>query len=407
VRAIQMTSSIPRYVLTRLIGMVYRPIFYSEIAMLRYANVPEPVLPGPQWVKIKTRYGGICGSDLHTLMLETSPSLSAFTSFPFILGHENVGVIAEIGPQVSGLAVGDRVVAEPLLPCVTRGMTEPCEFCARGDIALCRNFSEGSLSPGMGIGSCADTGGSWGEYFVAHRSQVFRVPEQVSDENALLAEPLAVALHAVLRDLPSDTRTVVVSGAGVIGLCTIAALRAAGNRARVIALARYPFQAEMARRLGADEVVTSRGAQIVEEVARLTNGVLYRPLVGPRVLSGGADIVYECVGNASSIGTCLRITRGGGRVILAGLADKPKGVEWTPIWLKELTLKGTFWCGIEQRQDRPIHDTELALEWMAQGKVDLAPLLTHRFALAEYRKALTVTLARKHNGVLKSAFRFD
>jgi len=404
-----MTSSIPRYVSTRLIGTFYRPVYYGSLAMLRYADIPEPALPGPDWLLIKTRYGGICGSDLHNIMLDTSPSLSALTSFPFVLGHENVGVVAQVGEQVRGFTVGDRVVAEPLLPCVVRGFSEPCEACARGDISLCHNFAEGSLRPGMGIGSCADTGGSWGEYYVAHHSQVFKVPGSVSDESAVLAEPLAVAIHAVLRNLPAGGQTALIVGAGVIGQCTIAAIRAAGSRAHVIAVARYPFQAEMARRLGADELVTSSGGRLVEEVARLTGGKLYQPLVGSPVLGqgGGADLVFECVGSPASIDTCLKLTRGGGRIILSGLAHKLDGVDWTPVWLKELELKGTFWCGIEERGGRPVHDTELALGWMASGQVDLAPLLSRTYPLKDYRQALTDALHRRRSGVLKTAFRFD
>lgn len=408
-KAVLMTFSIPRYLTTRVIGAVYRPVYYSRLAMLRYADVPEPILPGPDWLLIKTRYGGICGSDLHNLMLDTSPSLSALTSFPFVLGHENVGTVARVGSQADGFNVGDRVVAEPLLPCAVRGFDKPCPACARGDISLCHHFAEGTLRPGMGIGSCADTGGSWGEYFIAHRSQLFRVPDSVSDESAVLAEPLAVAMHAVLRTLPSEGQTALVVGAGVIGLCTIAALRAANCRARVVAAARYPFQAEMARRLGADEVLTSNGPQLVEEMARLTGGKLYQPLVGAPVLGrgGGADVVFECVGSAASVDICLRLTRGGGRIILSGLAHKLKGVDWTPIWLKELELRGTFWSGVREHEGLSVHDTELALDWMARDKLDLSPLLTHKYHLADYRRALTDAIHRRRSGVLKSAFCFD
>ncbi|MCE5259627.1 MAG: zinc-binding dehydrogenase, partial [Chloroflexi bacterium] len=344
-QALQMTFSLPRYVLARLVGALNRQAYYGPLAMLRYREVPDPQLPGPEWVRIRTIYGGICGSDLHTLMLQNSPSLSAFSSFPFVLGHENVGTIDEVGAAISDLTFGERVVAEPLLGCTARGFSEPCEYCARGEIALCRSFSEGKLKPGFGIGNCADTGGSWGEYFVAHRSQVFRVPANVSDEAAILTEPLSVAIHAVQRGLPSDSQTVVVVGAGVIGQCIIAALRAAGCHARIIVLAKYAFQAEMARRMGASEVLTARGEGVIPEIARLTAGKLYRPIIGPRVLVGGADVTYECVGSAASIDQSLRITRGGGRVVLAGLAHKAESVDWTPIWLKELNLQGTFWSG--------------------------------------------------------------
>lgn len=406
-QAIQMIQSIPRYAATKVIGALYRPIFWSRLAMLRYSDVPEPKLPGPDWVKVKTRYGGICGSDLHTLMLKDSPMLSALVSFPFVLGHENVGTIAEVGPQVQGFTLGERVVVEPLLGCVVRGIAEPCEYCLRGETSRCENFSAGKLSAGIGLGSCRDTGGSWGEYYVAHQSQLFRVPHTVTDENALMVEPFSVALHAVLRSLPADHETVVIMGAGVIGLCTLAALRACGSRARAIVVARYPFQAQMAQRLGADEVIVGRQTNVLEAIARATNSKLLKPILGKPLFVGGADVVYECVGSDASLDDSLRLARSGGRIVLLGLAAVPKGVDWTPIWLNELTIEGAFWTGLETFRGRRVRGFELTLEWMAEGKLDLTPLVTHRFQLREYKKALEITLARGRHGVIKSVFIFD
>ena len=94
-KAIQLTRSIPRYLLTRSIGQLYRPVYWSPLALLKYHDVPEPRLPGPEWVKISTTYGGICGSDMNALLLNDSLALSTMVSFPFTLGHENSGVIAE------------------------------------------------------------------------------------------------------------------------------------------------------------------------------------------------------------------------------------------------------------------------------------------------------------------------
>ncbi len=102
------------------------------------------------------------GSDMNAVFLDFNPALARFVSFPFTLGHENVGVIAEVGQEVEGFSPGDRVVADPLLPCATRGIEPPCEFCQRGEFSLCQNFAEGDLSPGFGIGTCRDTGGSSG-----------------------------------------------------------------------------------------------------------------------------------------------------------------------------------------------------------------------------------------------------
>lgn len=406
-KALQFVESIPRYLITKAVGAIYRPAFWGPLAMLRYREVPEPTLPGPHWVKVKTRYGGICGSDVRTVLLQDSPTLSVFTSFPFTLGHENVGVIAEVGPAVKGLKEGDRVVVEPLLPCATRGIGEPCEFCRRGEFALCQNFAAGQLAPGLGIGYCTTTGGSWGPYFVAHQSQVLAVPEHVSDENAIMIDAFCSALHPVARDLPGDEDVVLVMGAGVIGLCVVAALRACGSRARVIIAAKYPFQAEMARKLGADEVVEGRKEDLLEFVAQATGGKIYKPLLGKRVLVGGVDLVYECVGSDGSIDDSLRLARSGGKVILVGLAATPKRVDWTPIWLNELTVKGSFWCGTETIQGRRVRAYQQALEWMAEGRLNLEPLVTHRFTLDDYKRALAITTNRGRYGVIKSVFTFE
>jgi L-iditol 2-dehydrogenase len=406
-KAIQFTQSIPRYLLTRGLGALWRPAHWGPLSMLRYGEVPEPALPGPDWVKVRTRYGGICGSDLHSILLQDSPTLSALVSFPFTPGHENMGTIAEAGPAVDGFAPGDRVVAEWLLPCVTRGIADPCAFCRQGQYSLCTNMAEGELAPGLGIGCCASTGGSWGSCFVAHRSQLFVVPPQVSDENAALVEPMSVAVRAAHRHLPRDGDAVLVLGAGVIGLCMVAALRALGSRARVTAVARYPFQAELALKYGADEVIRPGRVDLYEAVAEANGGKLYRPLLGKRMLVGGADVLYECTGNAKSIDDSLRLTRSRGTVVLVGVASLPKGVDWTPIWLHELTVKGSFGSGIEVRDGRRVRTLQLVLDWMAEGTLDLAPMLTHRFRLADYRRALAVATAKGRHHVVKSAFDFE
>jgi L-iditol 2-dehydrogenase len=406
-KAVQLVVNIPRYLLTKALGRVYPPVFWGPLAMLRYREVTEPVLLGPQWVKIKTRCGGICGSDMSTVFLKDSPALSAFVSSSFTLGHENVGIIEEIGRQVKDFAPGDRVVAEPLLPCAARGIEEPCEFCQQGEFSLCQSLTEGSLSPGLSIGYCHKTGGSWSPCFVAHQSQLFPVPENVSDENAVLVEPFAVALHSVMRNFPDDGDTVLILGCGIIGLCTVVALRALESHARVIVLAKYLFQGEMAQRFGADEVIYLQKGDYFQAVAKATGGKLHRPTLGKRVMVGGADVVYECVGSENSLDDALRFTRSGGTMVLMGLAAIPKGVDWTPIWLNELQVRGSVWCGTETFQGQRVRTFQLALKWMAEGKLDLAPLVTHRFRLDDYRKALAVTASKGRHQVVKSVFVFD
>lgn len=405
-KALQFVQSIPRYSLTRALGWLLPAIYWSPLACLQLREVPEPSLPSPEWVRIRTRYGGICGSDLHIVLLQSSPATSVFASFPFTLGHENTGTVAAIGAAVTDLRPGDRVVVEPLLGCRARGFTDPCPACQRGETNRCQRFTEGIIAPGIMIGACRDTGGSWAPFFVAHQSQVFRVPDHLSDEEALMVEPFAAALHPVLRFPPRDHETVLVIGAGVIGLCLIAALRAIGSRARVIALAKYGFQADLARALGADAVVRRQGAYD-RQLADLLGARLLRPILGPAVLTDGADLVYDCVGSAASLSDALRLARTGGRVVLVGLAGQLPAIDWTWVWLRELTLWGACAYGVEQVEGETVRTFTLALQLLSGGRARLGHLITHKFRLDEYRRALATVVQKGRSGVVKAVFAFD
>ncbi|MFQ6058134.1 MAG: zinc-binding dehydrogenase [Anaerolineae bacterium] len=407
-KALRFIESIPRYVLSKAIGTFYQPIFWSRFSCLQYDEVPEPPLPNENWARIKVRYGGICGSDLSIISLHNSPALSPFASFPFTMGHENVGTIAELGPGVQGFTPGERVVVDPVPGCEVRGFTDLCPACQRGDIALCQRLTEGDIAPGLLTGFCRDTGGSWSPYLVAHRSQLLRVPHSVDDENGVMVEPFAVALRAVLHNYPRDEDTVLIVGAGVIGICVVAALRALGSRARVLVLAKYPFQAQAAERYGADQVIRlTRGVDHYQELARALGATLHTPILGKRVVVGGADLVFDCVGSDESLDDALRFTRSGGRMVLVGLAAVPKGVDWTPIWLHEIEIKGSYAYGIESYRGRRVRTFQMALDLMAEGVVDLAPLVTHRFRLEDYPRALATVTNKGRTGVMKAVFTFD
>jgi threonine dehydrogenase-like Zn-dependent dehydrogenase len=358
-------------------------------------------------VRVRTRYGGICGSDIGTITLHASTTTSVFTSFPFTLGHENVGVISELGPEVGDFRVGERVVVNPLLPCAARGFCDLCPQCAAGQENLCQRFDQGTIGPGLLTGFCRDTGGAWSAEFIAHRSQLLRVPEQLSDEAAVLAEPFAVALHAVLRAYPRDEDNVLVVGGGIIGLCVVAALRALGSRARVVASVRYPFQAQLARQFGADEVLTpQRGKTLEQQMVEAFHGRSLKPVLGHNVIVGGANIIHECVGSSSSVLDALRFAASGGTVVLVGLAGAPRGVDWTPIWLNEVSVRGSFCYATETIAGESINTMALALQLMADGKADLASLVTHRFELANYRAALETVTSKGSSGVVKAVFAF-
>ncbi|MBU0719692.1 MAG: alcohol dehydrogenase catalytic domain-containing protein, partial [Planctomycetes bacterium] len=258
-KALVYRRSIPRYVLLKLLGPRFRRLYSSGLAPFSLCAIPEPELPTEQWVRIAPQLAGLCGSDIATICAKNSPYLAPTTSLPFVLGHELVGHITEVGREVTGLVVGDRVVLHPALGCRARGIESMCDACAGGREALCRNITRGDVSSGIQIGYCRSTGGGFGESLVAHQSQVYRVPDGVPDEAAVLIEPFACALHGALRVNLTEDDTALILGCGAIGLLTIAALRATGCRARIVAAARYEHQKQHALRLGADEVLEASG----------------------------------------------------------------------------------------------------------------------------------------------------
>lgn len=406
--ALQMTDSIPRYLMTKGTSRARRHVYWSRGACFRAADVPAPVFPNENWVRIRTRYGGICGSDIGTITLKTSTTTTVVTSFPFTLGHENVGTISELGHDVDGFDIGQRVVVNPLLSCEPRGFDDLCPMCAAGDPQRCVRMDQGDVSPGILIGFCRDTGGSWSQEFIAHKSQLIPVPEHLSDRSALMTEPFAVAVHPVIRDLPGSNDAVLVIGGGVIGLCTIAAIRALGSTARIIAIARHPFQAEAARTFGADVVIgREKSADLERRLVDELGARALKPVLGANVIIGGADYVYDCAGTSSSLKDSLRFAGPGGTVVLLGLASLPKGIDWTPVWMNELRIQGTICYGISEYGGQRASAMNIAVRLMAEGRAELDSLVTHTFAPENYAQALTTVTGKGSSGVIKAAFEFE
>lgn len=407
-KAIQFNATIPRYALGRALGGIAPALLWSGLSCTSYVDIPEPHLPGADWVRVRTRLGGICGSDLSAIHLQTSPYFSPITSFPYTFGHENVGEIAEIGPGVSGWKPGERVIVEPSLGCEARGFTEMCPACSRGEVNLCERLIDGQVSAGTMLGFCRDTGGSWSAGFVAHASQLYRPPQQLSDENALMVEPFSVGMHAALTHFPGEDQTVLIIGAGTIGLCTVAALRALGCQARLLVLARYPFQAEAALRLGASQVISSaHGKDYAAELARLTGMRLLAPIIGRRVPLGGVQTTFDCVGSSLSADDALHFTRSGGKVVLVANLGQAKGIDWSAVFQKELDVQASFvYHHAEPYAGKAWRAFDLALHLMESGQVDLGWMVTHRFRLEDYRRALALTSRHGANRIIKAVFEF-
>ena len=271
-----------RFFYSQFFGRFTPRAFYSRFSALRLREIGEPELPGDDWVKVKTLLGGICASDVAAIFFRRryDSFFTVFSSMPAVLGHENVAEIVQVGSAVNGFEVGDRVNVDAVLSCVPRGIDPPCEECRKGNSCLCRNFAEGKLPAGNVIGSNRLTGGSWSEYFVAHVSQLYKVPDAVPNEHAVLVDPLSCSLRTVLKRTPADDETVVVIGGGVIGLGVISWIRALGSKATIIAIGKYSFQRERALGLGANYAFRAAKEDLVYKMGDLLGRKVYRSHYG-------------------------------------------------------------------------------------------------------------------------------
>ncbi|MGI8910949.1 MAG: zinc-dependent alcohol dehydrogenase [Rubrobacteraceae bacterium] len=397
-RALVYRKSVPRYLLMRAGAKRIRNLDTSRISPLQLEEVPEPGLPTTEWVRVKPLLSGVCGSDLSTLSAQSSPYFSPITSPPFVMGHEIVGEVMEEG---NGFRVGERVVVEPALGCEVRGISPPCTQCAAGRHALCVNVTDGDISPGIQTGFCRDTGGGWSEgTMVAHRSQLYRVPDDVPDEAAVAVEPLACAVHAALAARPGPDETTVVLGAGSVGLLAVGALRRLTDAGRIICVAKHERQSKEALRLGADEVAHPK--ETYTALPAMLGGRVHRPELGKPVVLGGADRVFECVGSPGTMEDSIRISRPGGEVTLVGMPGARSTLDLTPLWHGEVNLRGAYAYGTEEYEDEKTTSFELALR--LANPLGLETLAGPRFRLSEYREAIAAARSAGRNGNVKIFF---
>jgi threonine dehydrogenase-like Zn-dependent dehydrogenase len=371
-KALTYTPTIAKYVATRA-GV-------PGAGALALEDVRPPRAPGPEWVHVRPRLAGICGSDLALVHGKASLHLATLTSTPFVPGHEIVGETN----------AGRRVVVQPALGCHVRGIAPPCPECAKGLFALCRHTTDGDVSAGLQTGFCRETGGGWSEGLVAHTSQLHAVPDDLPDEDAVLVEPLACALHAAHVADVQPGENVAIIGAGTIGLLTLAAVREGAPAATLICVAKHAGQQTAARRFGADDVCAPD--RLYVEGARITNS---RRLVGHgnrEMLLGGFDRVLDCVGSGASIEQAITITRPRGRVVLVGMPGEIKA-DLAAAWLRELELRGAY--GYE-------HDFPAAIEFARTLKP--GRLIDRGWPLRAFKKALDQAPKAARAGRVKTVF---
>jgi len=399
---IYVDKHIPRALLTKAVAPLWHDFVWTPLSAARAMELPDPPLPGPHWLRVKNLRCGICASDLSLLCVHADPAIAP-AALPglsrFWLGHETVSVVTEVAPQVTRFRVGDRVLMDTYFAgahCETLGIEPKCRYCAEADYHFCINRSE----PGP-----RGVGGGFGDSFIAHQSEVYPVPHSLTHDQAMLVEPISIAVHGVMRFPPRPGERVLIIGAGIIGLLTTLVVHTLVPEAEIAVLARYPHQQQMAERLGARHILkgSDYGA-----VARLTGGKFFSAPLNRGVVIGGFDLIYDCVADPRTLNDALRWVRAGGTVMMVGahMAPMPK-VDLTPIWYHHVRLVGTYGHGMNDWQGVRRHTYEWVFDLLTAGRLDLEGLITHRFPLRDYKEAIRVAMSKGKEKAIKVAFEHE
>lgn len=399
-RAFYVDKHIPRVLLTKAITPLWPGFVWTPFSSARVTALPDPPLPGPDWVRVQNQCCGICASDLSLLFVRADPSVAP-SALPglnrFWLGHEVVSTVIEVGPEVTRYKAGDRVLMDSYhygAHCISLGIQPVCGYCASGDARFCINRSE----PGK-----HGMGGGFGDGYVAHKGDVYPCPPDLSFDQGLFVEPLGIVMQAVLRRPPASGEKILVYGAGIIGLLTTMVVRALAPQAEITAVARYHHQAELAEKLGAKHVLMGR--DVYAHVTRITDGKFFTAPLNKGIVLGGFDVVYDCVGDEESLTNSLRWTRAGGTVMMIGLHMSPmKNIDLTLVWYSHIDLIGSFMHGYSEWNGQRKHDYDRVIEFYRQGKFDIEGLITHRFPPQDYKEAIRVASAKGKEKAIKVTF---
>jgi threonine dehydrogenase-like Zn-dependent dehydrogenase len=312
VKALVFQHNLAREAASTIGGRIDRRAFVSRFAPVRIEDIDELPLPADDWVRVDTTFSGLCGSDVKQILLNGSRDnpLTALVSFPHVLGHEAVGRRAD---------TGERVVLNPWLSCGPRGIDPPCAACLVGRYPWCRNFRSGVLPVSIHIGNCAAAVGAHAERFAAHITQLFPIPDSVSDEAAVLADPVSVSLRSILLAPPGNGDAVLVYGSGTLAFAAIALLRHLYPATEVWAATRPGARAELATRLGAHVVLSTTPDELVAQVARRVGTTPLEPWSKRDWLQDGPAVVYDTIGSTETVETSLRLLATGGTLIVSGV----------------------------------------------------------------------------------------
>lgn len=349
---------------------------WYEAGDIRVEDVPEPQIDDSYDVKVKLHWCGICGSDLHEYLMGPifipvgTPHPVTGEAAPVILGHEFSGEVVEVGPNVTNVKPGDRVVVEPIV------CDDTCPSCQDGRYNQCVN---------LGFHGLAGKGGGFAEYTTFRHEFVHKIPDGLPYDKAALVEPISVGYHSLEAGGFKAGMSAVVSGAGTIGLATIQSLKAMGA-SKVMVIQRKSVRQEFAKASGADVVLDPAECDVVEEIKKLTDGY-------------GADIAFECTGAEVCFHQELAAVHAGGTVVVTSIWEKPVTLDLNEVCIPEKHVVGSIcYCG---------NDFDDVIELLSSGKIPATGFITKKVKLddivEEGFKTLTGPEKKKQVKILVSA----
>lgn len=318
----------------------------AVLEKIKRISIEEREIPKPKEdeVLVRIKSVGVCGSDIHYY---NEGKIGSFVvEKPLILGHECAGEVVEVGSKVKTLKVGDRVALEPGIPC------RRCLYCKTGRYNLC---------PDVVFMATPPIDGAFAEYVVHPEDFTFKLPDDISFDEGALIEPLSVGIYSAERAMIRPGDTVLIFGAGPIGLVTLQAVKAYGAE-QVFIVDINDFRLSKAKELGADLIINSKSEKMEDYI------------------KVGVDVVFEASGNSSVISQTTKFAKRGGKIVFIGLAsDDYIGININEVSSKELDLLGIF---------RYANVYKKSIDLLAKGKIDLKTLITHHFSLEKTQEAL-------------------
>jgi threonine 3-dehydrogenase len=309
------------------------------------ADVPEPTV-GPNDVLIKIAKTAICGTDMHIYNWDAWAQKTI--PVPMAVGHEYVGHVVEMGSEVRGLAIGDRVSGEGHITCGY------CRNCRAGRRHLCRNT--------IGVG--VNRPGAFAEYLSIPAGNAFKLPDSIGDDIASILDPFGNATHTALA-FNMVGEDVLITGAGPIGIMAVAIARFVGAR-HVVITDVNDYRLDLARQMGATRAINVTRESLDQTMQDLK-------------MQEGFDVGLEMSGNAAALREMLRTMHHGGSIAILGIPPEDTSIDWNQVIFKGLTLKGIY--------GREMFETWYKMASLLQSGLNLRPIITHHFAVQEYGDA--------------------